>query len=123
MHQLTSELVYSGCGTIGAVEAMLILANWAPREVPRTLAVDPGEEGRSSWMFTGIAIRVAYLLGIDGVSFQTEDSEHSPDYNRKRLAWAACYMSDRQISVMLGKSFWSRGKSMISSNTSISNGV
>jgi hypothetical protein len=53
--------------------------------------------------------RLGYLLGIDRSGFRAESEAQSADLNRKRLAWAAAYMSDRQISVRIGKAFWSRG--------------
>jgi len=109
MQQLIAELVYSGCGTVEAVEAMLILAEWVPRRPHSTPAVGRGEEDQAAWMYVGTAIRLGYLLGIDRTGFRAESEAQSADLNRKRLAWAACYMSDRQISVRIGKAFWSRG--------------
>jgi hypothetical protein len=107
--QLIAELVYSGGGTVEAVEAMLILAEWVPRRPQSVPAVGRGEEDQAAWMYVGTAIRLGYLLGIDRSGFRTEGEAQSADLNRKRLAWAACYMSDRQISVRIGKAFWSRG--------------
>lgn len=109
MQQLIAELVYSGRGTVEAVEAMLILAEWVPRRAQTTPAVGRGEEDQAAWMYVGTAIRLGYLLGIDRTGFRTEVEGQSAELNRKRLAWAACYMSDRQISVRIGKAFWSRG--------------
>ncbi|TKA80485.1 hypothetical protein B0A55_02318 [Friedmanniomyces simplex] len=109
MMQLIAELVYSGGGTVEAVEAMLILAEWVPRRPHSTPAVGRGEEDHAAWMYVGTAIRLGYLLGIDRSGFRTENEAQSADLNRKRLAWSACYMSDRQISVRIGKAFWSRG--------------
>ncbi|KAK5107294.1 hypothetical protein LTR62_001423 [Meristemomyces frigidus] len=109
MMQLIAELVYGAEGTVEAVEAMLILAEWVPRRPHSQPAVGRGEEDQAAWMYTGTAIRLGYLLGIDRTGFRTEADEQSLDINRKRLAWAACYMSDRQISVRIGKAFWSRG--------------
>ena len=109
MQQLVGELVYSGCGAVEAVEAMLILAEWVPRRPHSTAAVGRGEEDQAAWMAVGTAIRLGYLLGIDRSGFRAESEAASAELNRKRLAWAACYMSDRQISVRVGKAFWSRG--------------
>ena len=92
-----------------AVEAMLILAEWVPRRAHSTTTVGRGEEDQAAWMYVGIAIRLGYLLGIDRTGFRNESEDQSAELNRKRLAWAACYMSDRQISVRIGKAFWSRG--------------
>ena len=88
---------------------MLILAEWVPRRPHSTPAIGRGEEDQAAWMYVGIAIRLGYLLGIDRTGFRTESEARSADLNRKRLAWASCYMSDRQISVRVGKAFWSRG--------------
>jgi len=109
MQQLIAELVYSGRGTVEAVEAMLILAEWVPRRPHSTPNVGRGEEDQAAWMYVGTAIRLGYLLGIDRTGFRAESEAQSAELNRKRLAWAACYMSDRQISVRIGKAFWSRG--------------
>jgi hypothetical protein len=110
MQQLIADLVYSGSGSVEAVEAMLILAEWVPRKAHSTPAVGRGEEDQAAWMYVGTAIRLGYLLGIDRTGFRTEHEDQSAELNRKRLAWAACYMSDRQISVRIGKAFWSRGQ-------------
>lgn len=109
MRHKIADLVYSGIGSVEAVEAMLILAEWVPRRPHSTPAVGRGEEDQAAWMYVGTAIRLGYLLGIDRSGFRQERESQSADLNRKRLAWAACYMSDRQISVRVGKAFWSRG--------------
>lgn len=110
MRHCIADLVYSGIGSVEAVEAMLILAEWVPRRPHSTPSVGRGEEDQAAWMYVGTAIRLGYLLGIDRSGFRTESESQSADLNRKRLAWAACYMSDRQISVRVGKAFWSRGE-------------
>ena len=109
MQQLIADLVYSGTGSVEAVEAMLILAEWVPRRPHDEPQIGRGEEDHAAWMYVGIAIRLGYLLGIDRTGFRVETEGQSAELNRKRLAWAACYMSDRQISVRIGKAFWSRG--------------
>lgn len=106
MMQLIAELVYSGGGTVEAVEAMLILAEWVPRRPRCTASVGRGEEDHAAWMYVGTAVRLGYLLGIDRTGFRAEADSNSAEINRKRLAWAACYMCDRQISVRIGKAFW-----------------
>jgi len=50
MQQLMADLVYSGRGTVEAVEAMLILAEWVPRRPHATPAVGRGEEDQAAWM-------------------------------------------------------------------------
>jgi len=78
--------------------------------VPRSELADANRDVYLT-RFVGTAIRLGYLLGIDRTGFRNENESQSAELNRKRLAWAACYMSDRQISVRLGKAFWSRGES------------
>ncbi|KAF2173880.1 hypothetical protein M409DRAFT_16149 [Zasmidium cellare ATCC 36951] len=109
MQTLVASLVYSGSGSVEAVEAMLILAEWVPRRPHSTPSIGRGEEDQAAWMYVGTAIRLGYLLGIDRTGFRAESEAQTADLNRKRLAWASCYMSDRQISVRIGKAFWSRG--------------
>lgn len=109
MQQLIASLVYCGGGSVEAVEALLILAEWVPRRPSSTPAIGRGEEDHAAWMHVGTAIRLGYLLGLDRTGFRSENDALSDEINRKRLAWAACYMSDRQISVRIGKAFWSRG--------------
>ena len=44
MQHLIADLVYSGCGSVEAVEAMLILAEWVPRKAhstPQGTSTDP----------------------------------------------------------------------------------
>lgn len=50
MQQLMADLVYSGRGSVEAVEAMLILAEWVPRRPHSTPAVGRGEEDQAAWM-------------------------------------------------------------------------
>lgn len=109
MQSLVASLVYTGLGSVEAVEAMLILAEWVPRRPHATSTIGRGEEDQAAWMYVGTAVRLGYLLGIDRSGFRADDEAQSADLNRKRLAWASCYMSDRQISVRIGKAFWSRG--------------
>lgn len=113
MQQLIAELMYGGIATLGAVEALLVLAEWVPRPPQSMTAVGRGEEEQTAWMLSGMAIRMGYLLGIDRTGFANESDLDAPDYVRKRLAWVGCYMSDRHISVRVGKAFWSRGPAMI----------
>nr|POF13477.1 gluconolactonase [Quercus suber] len=86
MQQLIAELVYSGCGEVEAVEAMLILAEWVPRRPHSTPTVGRGEEDQAAWMYVGTAIRLGYLLGIDRTGFRADTEAQSAELNRKRLA-------------------------------------
>ena len=109
MQELIASLVYGGGGSVEAVEALLILAEWVPRRPQTTPSIGKGEEDHQAWMFVGTAVRLGYLLGLDRTGFRNENDPQSQDLNRKRLAWSAVYMSDRHVSVRIGKAFWSRG--------------
>lgn len=95
---------------VDSVEAMLILAEWEPHGMrPRADCVGRGEEDRAAWMHVGTAIRAGYLLYLDRTSFRGDPSGDAQTDSRKRLAWTICYISDRLISVRVGRAFWSRG--------------
>lgn len=110
MQSLVSALAAGGRGGVEAVEALLLLAEWTPY-TSRTQAgqVGRGEEDREAWMHVGTALRVGYFLGLDKYSFRVMDDAKDPQWQRKRLVWTACYISDRQISIRIGRAFWSRG--------------
>ncbi|ETN46532.1 uncharacterized protein HMPREF1541_00717 [Cyphellophora europaea CBS 101466] len=111
MHDLISGIAAGADCEVEAVEALLLLAEWEPQGLRNRIeAVGRGEEDRAAWMHVGIALRSAYFLGIDRTSFRTEDPDtDTSDHDRKRFAWASCYVSDRLISVRVGRAFWSRG--------------
>ncbi|KAM0347756.1 hypothetical protein ACHAPU_004771 [Fusarium lateritium] len=100
MEAQISKLIYTGSTTVGAVEALLILAEWAPQPQEENLMIGCGKEDQGSWMLVGVAIRLAYLQNLEqtGLEQQVNGSED-----------LTCYMSDRQVSIRLGKGFWSRG--------------
>lgn len=110
MQSLVSALAAGGSGGVEAVEALLILAEWTPY-TSRSQAgnVGRGEEDREAWMHVGTALRIAYYLGLDKYSFPVADDGKDPHWRRKRLVWTLCYMADRQISIRIGRAFWSRG--------------
>lgn len=60
-------------------------------------------------MHVGLALRIAYFLALDQYSFRFVDQWKDQDHHRKRLVWTAAYVSDRHISIRIGKAFWSRG--------------
>ncbi|GAB7354482.1 hypothetical protein MBLNU459_g4954t2 [Dothideomycetes sp. NU459] len=110
MQSLVSALAAGGPGGVEAVEALLLLAEWTPY-TSRSQAgnVGRGEEDREAWMHVGTALRIAYYLGLDKYSFPVIDDGKDPQWRRKRLVWTSCYISDRQISIRIGRAFWSRG--------------
>ncbi|KIW54594.1 hypothetical protein PV05_06943 [Exophiala xenobiotica] len=110
MHDLISGIAAGHDCDVEAVEALLLLAEWEPQGLRnRIVAIGRGEEDRSAWMHVGIALRTGYFLGLDRTAFRQESAEEARIDGRKRLAWANCYVSDRLISVRIGKAFWSRG--------------
>ncbi|KAM5344906.1 hypothetical protein ACJ41O_010768 [Fusarium nematophilum] len=109
MESLISKLIYTGSTTVGAVEALLILAEWAPQPPEENLMIGCGKEDQGSWMLVGVAIRLAYLQNLEQTGLVQRVEAASEHLSRQRIAWAACYMSDRQVSIRLGKGFWSRG--------------
>lgn len=115
MHQLVSELSAGKRCDVEAVEALLLLAEWEPQSALSNIKeIGCGEEDLAAWMHVGLALRIGYYLRLDRTSFRNDDEERMLQYNRRRLAWAACYISDRQISVRIGRAFWSRGPGPVS---------
>jgi len=86
MQRLVSALVYTGPADVEAVEALLILAEWAPQPYSFMTKVGRGEEDRGAWMQVGLAVRLGYLQGLDQSS--REIKKHNGDTKRRRLAWA-----------------------------------
>ena len=110
MHDLISGIAAGHDCDVEAVEALLVLAEWEPQGLRNNIeAVGRGEEDRSAWMHVGLALRTGYFLALDRTSFRQESAEEVGVDGRKRLAWANCYVSDRLISVRIGRAFWSRG--------------
>ncbi|OJJ87605.1 uncharacterized protein ASPGLDRAFT_118850 [Aspergillus glaucus CBS 516.65] len=110
MHELISGIAAGADCDVEAVEALLILAEWEPQGLrPRIERVGRGEEDRAAWMHIGLALRSGYFLGLDRTSFRGDASGDTETEARRRLAWTSCYISDRLISVRIGRAFWSRG--------------
>ena len=110
MHDLISGIAAGHECEVEAVEALLLLAEWEPQGLRNNIeTVGRGEEDRSAWMHVGMALRTGYYLGLDRTAFRQESDEEAKIDARKRFAWANCYVSDRLISVRIGRAFWSRG--------------
>ncbi|PYH45633.1 C6 zinc finger domain protein [Aspergillus saccharolyticus JOP 1030-1] len=110
MHELISGIAAGADCDVEAVEALLLLAEWEPQGLrPRIEKVGRGEEDRAAWMHVGLALRSGYFLGLDRTSFRGDSSGDTETEARRRLAWTSCYVSDRLISVRIGRAFWSRG--------------
>ncbi len=106
--------------TLGCIESFLLLAHWSPKaihwndddEVETSDNVSPSailaedvkstlvparKSERMSWMMIGTAIRLA-----QDMNFHTGSrSETCVDNERKSRIWAACYLSDRNLSIRL----------------------
>ncbi|KAF2014613.1 hypothetical protein BU24DRAFT_371300 [Aaosphaeria arxii CBS 175.79] len=111
MKELVSHLAAGGDAGVEAVEGLLILAEWAPYTQRTSGKVGKGEEDKESWMHVGLALRIGYFLALDKYSFRVTENQRDkdPEHDRKRLIWTAAYVSDRHISIRIGKAFWSRG--------------
>lgn len=110
MHELISGIAAGAECDVEAVEALLLLAEWEPQGLrPRIERVGRGEEDRAAWMHVGLALRSGYFIGLDRTSFRGDPYGDQESESRRRLAWASCYVSDRLISVRIGRAFWSRG--------------
>ena len=73
MKSLVSALAAGGDAGIEAVEALLLLAEWAPYTQRGSGKVGKGEEDKESWMHVGLALRIAYFLALDRYSFRFVD--------------------------------------------------
>lgn len=80
-----SRLLRDRSAGIGAVEALLIMAEWAPQIFETSIGC--GEEDQSSWMYVGIAIRLGYLQRLEQTGLEQCASKSEEDV-RRRLAWA-----------------------------------
>jgi hypothetical protein len=88
MESQISKLIYTGSTTVGAVEALLILAEWAPQPLEENLMIGCGKEDQGSWMLVGVAIRLAYLQNLEQTGLTQRGEDVTPDLSRKRIAWA-----------------------------------
>lgn len=121
---------------IGYVEGLLLLSDWVPyiqlerSNAFKSIKIDVTEDN-TAWSLVGQAVRHAYLLRLDRATFKEEMFGESQDQvDRKVLVWACMqfptekivlqtlircvdiFIIDRQISVRMGQSFWSRGPSL-----------
>ncbi|KAL1627900.1 hypothetical protein SLS54_002167 [Diplodia seriata] len=112
MKSMISDLAAGGPGDVDAVEGLLLLAEWAPfTQRAQSGKVGKGEEDREAWNSSGLALRLAYFIGLEKYSFKVTDDGKDPQFSRKLLVWTA----DRTISIRIGKAFWSRGPGPLTS--------
>jgi hypothetical protein len=88
MEALVSKLIYGGSNTVGAVEALLILAEWAPQRVQEKPTIGRGEEDQGAWMQVGVAIRLGYLQRLEQTGLLQAKGPKPEGFSRKQLAWA-----------------------------------
>lgn len=140
-------LAHSWVQTPRTVQALLLLAEWLPyrsKHERSTSSMSLLGDDQSAWSIIGLAVRQAYLLRLDRGAFRKVDDCDSSDDKQeeeKRLIWTCTYstlsssqyclrmlnscpflplvvyLADRQISVRMGQSFWSRGPSLSSTLT------
>ncbi|KAF7555695.1 hypothetical protein G7Z17_g2000 [Cylindrodendrum hubeiense] len=96
MESLMSKLIYTGSTTVGAVEAMLILAEWAPQHPQENAVIGCGKEDQGAWMLVGVAIRLGYLQRLEQTGLLLEKDVQSENFSRKRIAWAGTTLSSHQ---------------------------
>lgn len=88
METLISKLIYAGSTDVGAVEALLILAEWSPQPPEDSLAIGTGKENQGSWMLVGLAIRLAYLQNLEQTTLTHGQAGVSEHICRQRTVWA-----------------------------------
>lgn len=89
MEVLVAQVIYKGSTTVGAVEALLILAEWTPHRLQESPTIGHGEEDRGAWMQIGVAIRLAYLQGLEQTGLCLgRPASRTHHFQRRRIAWA-----------------------------------
>ncbi|POS85261.1 hypothetical protein EPUL_003434 [Erysiphe pulchra] len=114
MQKLISMILAGADANIEAVEALLLLSQWVSRPQKNSSSVGRGEEDRVAWMYIGTALRLAYYIGLDRTSFKDDKNRDTVSFHRNQLVWAACYICDRQVSIRVGRGFWTRGPDLLS---------
>lgn len=103
---------------VGDVEALLLLAENAPRSSDGA-GSSHREELRMTWNMIGLAIRIGYYLGLDQKTLLSPSEVCDAETQRDRLAWTFCYTHDRHASIRVGKAFWSRGPGLCFQNPDV----
>ncbi|KAN0104165.1 hypothetical protein V8E51_009910 [Hyaloscypha variabilis] len=104
-----SGITYGGLPTVGIVEGLLLLSEHLPRLHHVADNNFHRVEAFMSWNLIGLAVRFSYFLGLDQKTLLRPGEVYDEQMSRERLAWTYCYVFDRQVSIRLGKAFWSRG--------------
>ena len=88
MESLLSPLIYGGVTTVGSVEALLILAEWAPQPPHEISSIGCRKEDYGAWMLVGVAIRLGYLQRLEQTGLQDAGDNPPESFSRRRIAWA-----------------------------------
>ncbi|GKZ27181.1 hypothetical protein AbraIFM66951_001780 [Aspergillus brasiliensis] len=103
--------------TPATVQGLLLLAEWLPhiqmQETTAESSKNLFSEDRTAWSLVGLAVRHGYLQRLDQAAFRDCNTNRSKQRSEQdRIVWSFIFIADRQISVRLGQSFWSRGPSL-----------
>jgi hypothetical protein len=93
-----SNLIYAGSNSTGSVEALLILAEWAPQRPQENSAIGCGQEDHGAWMLVGLAIRLGYLQRLEQTALLPDDGKPTLEVSRKRVVWAGMSLGTRLVS-------------------------
>lgn len=83
-----SNFIYAGSNSVGSVEALLILAEWAPQRPQENSAIGCGQEDHGAWMLVGLAVRLGYLQRLEQSALLPDEGKLSAEMSRKRVVWA-----------------------------------
>ncbi|GKZ35750.1 hypothetical protein AbraIFM66950_006503 [Aspergillus brasiliensis] len=103
--------------TPATVQGLLLLAEWLPhiqmQETTSESSKNLFSEDRTAWSLVGLAVRQGYLQRLDQAAFRDCNTNRPKQRSEQdRIVWSFIFIADRQISVRLGQSFWSRGPSL-----------
>ncbi|KAK4702747.1 hypothetical protein P7C70_g3474, partial [Phenoliferia sp. Uapishka_3] len=95
LQTLINDIILGKNVGVGAVEALLLLSEYLPRQQDVAASKLNAEENRMSWMLVGTAVRLGYMLGLDQKTMmpakplsETTSGEDSTEVNnRERVAW------------------------------------
>lgn len=88
MESKISQLIWASPTTVGTVEALLILAEWAVQPRQEKSKVGCGKEDSSAWMLVGLAVRIGYLQKLEQTGLSRGSGTNTEYTSRQRIAWA-----------------------------------
>ncbi|KIW36014.1 uncharacterized protein PV06_11689 [Exophiala oligosperma] len=109
MQILLGEIMLGIRCKVDALEATLLLAEWEPQySLLDSTARRCGGEDTAAFMHIGLALRIASFLDLEQ-AFPEESKKPADQITREALAYVACFLSDRQISIRTGRQFGFHG--------------